>query len=74
MLTDNPLIGQLTRHDLRELVIGQGAHGHIALYRYVVAWIPSWSWRSARNARQAMHAMHETGAGARADLVDAMLA
>ncbi|MCW0465800.1 type II toxin-antitoxin system RelE/ParE family toxin [Xanthomonas sacchari] len=37
VLTDNPLIGRLTRHDLRELVIGQGAQGYIALYRYVVA-------------------------------------
>ncbi|WP_082028899.1 type II toxin-antitoxin system RelE/ParE family toxin [Xanthomonas sacchari] len=37
VLTDNPLIGRLTRHDVRELVIGQGAHGYIALYRYVVA-------------------------------------
>lgn len=37
VLTNNPLIGRLTRHDLRELVIGQGAQGYIALYRYVVA-------------------------------------
>lgn len=37
VLTDNPLIGRLTRNDLRELVIGQGAHGYIALYRYVIA-------------------------------------
>ncbi|MDV0439892.1 type II toxin-antitoxin system RelE/ParE family toxin [Xanthomonas sacchari] len=37
VLTDNPLIGRLPRHDLRELVIGQGAQGHVALYRYVVA-------------------------------------
>ena len=37
VLTDNPLIGRLTRNDLRELVIGQGAHGYLALYRYVIA-------------------------------------
>ena len=37
VLTDNPLIGRPTRDDLRELVIGQGARGYIALYRYVAA-------------------------------------
>lgn len=37
VLTDNPLIGRLTRGDLRELVIGRGARGYIALYRYVDA-------------------------------------
>jgi len=37
VLTANPLIGRLIRDDLRELVIGRGAHGYIALYRYVDA-------------------------------------
>ncbi|MDH5834815.1 type II toxin-antitoxin system RelE/ParE family toxin [Luteimonas kalidii] len=37
VLTHNPLIGRPTRDGLRELVIGQGAHGYIALYRYVGA-------------------------------------
>jgi plasmid stabilization system protein ParE len=37
VLTNNPLIGRLTRNDLRELVIGQGAHGYLALYRHVIA-------------------------------------
>ncbi|TDK26001.1 type II toxin-antitoxin system RelE/ParE family toxin [Luteimonas aestuarii] len=37
VLTDNPLIGRVTRGDLRELVIGRGARGYIALYRYVDA-------------------------------------
>jgi toxin ParE1/3/4 len=37
VLTDNPLIGRPTRDDLRELVIGGGARGYIALYRYVAA-------------------------------------
>lgn len=37
VLTLNPLIGHPARDDLRELVIGQGAHGYIALYRYVTA-------------------------------------
>lgn len=36
-LTDSPLIGRLTRRDLRELVIGRGASGYIALYLYVTA-------------------------------------
>jgi toxin ParE1/3/4 len=37
VLTDNPLIGRQTRGDLRELVIGRGSRGYIALYRYVAA-------------------------------------
>ncbi|MFO3704570.1 type II toxin-antitoxin system RelE/ParE family toxin [Xanthomonas codiaei] len=37
VLTNNPLIGRLTHNDLRELVIGQGARGYIALYQYVAA-------------------------------------
>lgn len=37
VLMDNPLIGRPTRDDLRELVIGRGDHGYIALYRYVAA-------------------------------------
>ncbi|MBB4130813.1 type II toxin-antitoxin system RelE/ParE family toxin [Xanthomonas campestris pv. campestris] len=35
VLTNNPLIGRMTRNDLRELVIGQGTRGYIALYQYV---------------------------------------
>lgn len=30
----NPLIGRPAHDTLRELVIGQGEHGYIALYRY----------------------------------------
>ena len=37
VLTDNPLIGRPTGEGLRELVIGRGARGYIALYRYVIA-------------------------------------
>lgn len=37
VLTDNPLIGRLTRDDRRELVIGPGSRGYIALYRYITA-------------------------------------
>lgn len=37
VLTRNPLIGRPTRNDLRELVIGRGARGYFALYRYVDA-------------------------------------
>ncbi len=36
VLTDNPLIGHPTRGDMRELVIGRGSRGYVALYRYVV--------------------------------------
>jgi toxin ParE1/3/4 len=35
VLERNPLIGRPARADLRELVIGRGARGYIALYRYV---------------------------------------
>jgi plasmid stabilization system protein ParE len=35
VLERNPLIGRPVRADLRELVIGRGARGYVALYRYV---------------------------------------
>ena len=35
VLADNPLIGRLTGEDLRELVVGRGPRGYIALYRYI---------------------------------------
>ena len=35
VLERNPLIGRPARRDLRELVIGRGARGYVALYRYV---------------------------------------
>ena len=35
VLENNPLIGRIVRADLRELVIGRGAHGYVALYKYV---------------------------------------
>ena len=35
VLEHNPLIGRLARNDLRELIIGRGAHGYVALYRYI---------------------------------------
>ncbi|MBI3045628.1 MAG: type II toxin-antitoxin system RelE/ParE family toxin [Betaproteobacteria bacterium] len=35
VLERNPLIGRVARAGLRELVIGQGARGYVALYRYV---------------------------------------
>ena len=35
LLEQNPLIGRMLRGDLRELVIGRGARGYVALYRYV---------------------------------------
>jgi plasmid stabilization system protein ParE len=33
VLADNPLIGRPAGDDARELVIGRGTHGYIALYR-----------------------------------------
>ena len=36
VLERNPLIGRPARADLRELVIGRRARGHVALYRHVV--------------------------------------
>ena len=35
VLADNPLIGRPSGNALRELVIGRGSRGYIALYRYV---------------------------------------
>ena len=35
VLEQNPLIGRVFGNDLRELVIGRGARGYVALYRYV---------------------------------------
>lgn len=35
VLETNPLIGRPAINDKRELVIGRGSHGHVALYRYV---------------------------------------
>lgn len=37
VLERNPLIGRATRAGNRELVIGRGARGYVALYRYVAA-------------------------------------
>lgn len=35
VLATNPLIGRPAINDKRELVIGRGSHGYMALYRYV---------------------------------------
>jgi plasmid stabilization system protein ParE len=35
VLETNPLIGRPAAGDLRELIIGRGARGYVALYRYV---------------------------------------
>lgn len=35
VLETNPLIGRPTNNGKRELVIGKGSHGYVALYRYV---------------------------------------
>lgn len=35
VLATNPQIGRLARGDRRELVIGSGSRGYVALYRYV---------------------------------------
>ena len=37
VLATNPLIGRPARNDKRELVIGHGPHGYVALYRHVPA-------------------------------------
>jgi len=36
VLEQNPLIGRPAARDKRELVIGRGARGYVALYRYLV--------------------------------------
>ena len=35
VLADNPLIGRPVGDDKRELLIGRGSHGYVALYRYI---------------------------------------
>jgi toxin ParE1/3/4 len=35
LLTHSPLVGRKVKGHKRELVIGQGARGYVALYRYV---------------------------------------
>ncbi len=35
VLETNPLIGRPASNDKRELLIGRGSHGYVALYRYV---------------------------------------
>lgn len=37
VLERSPLIGRSTAGENRELVIGKGARGHVALYRYAAA-------------------------------------
>jgi plasmid stabilization system protein ParE len=37
VLETSPLIGRPARNDKRELVIGRGPHGYVALYRHVPA-------------------------------------
>ena len=37
VLTTSPAIGRPQRNDTRELVIGSGAKGYVALYRYLDA-------------------------------------
>ncbi len=35
ILATNPFIGRPAAQDLRELIIGRGARGYVALYRYI---------------------------------------
>ena len=37
ILTHNPLIGRPVDDGRRELVIGRGSHGYIALYRFIAS-------------------------------------
>ena len=37
ILTHSPLIGRKVKGDMRELVIGRGSHGYVALYRFVAS-------------------------------------
>lgn len=37
LLAHSPLVGRPVRDGKRELVIGQGSRGYVALYRYVAA-------------------------------------
>jgi plasmid stabilization system protein ParE len=35
ILTHSPLIGRPAKGGMRELVVGRGSHGYVALYRFV---------------------------------------
>lgn len=37
ILAYSPLIGRLVKSGMRELVIGRGAHGYVALYRFTAS-------------------------------------
>ena len=37
VLTHSPLIGRPVKGGMRELVIGRGSHGYVALYRFVAS-------------------------------------
>jgi toxin ParE1/3/4 len=54
-LADNPLIGQRAGNELREPVIGRGAHAYGALYRYLQVLDTLWCWRSAGSSGAATH-------------------
>ncbi len=37
VLESNPLIGRSVSENMRELIIGRGSRGYVALYRYIAA-------------------------------------
>lgn len=60
VLEHNPLIGRPVRNDKRQLVIGRGAHGYLALYRYF-AEIDTVFILAVRSQREAGYVERNTG-------------
>lgn len=58
VLGDNPLIGRPVDQDRRELVIGRGSRGYVALYRYVAV-ADSVFVLAVRAQREGGYARHE---------------
>ena len=57
VLVQNPLIGRPVANAKRELVIGRGSHGYVALYRYVPE-IDTVFVLAIRNQREAGHPVY----------------
>lgn len=58
VLTDNPRIGRPAGGDMRELVMGHGSHGYVALYRYMAV-VDTVFVLAIRAQREGGYARHE---------------
>ncbi|MGH8190317.1 MAG: type II toxin-antitoxin system RelE/ParE family toxin [Rhodanobacteraceae bacterium] len=58
VLGGNPLIGRPAGEDVRELIIGHGSHGYVALYRYL-PWVDTVLILAVRAQRESGYARPE---------------